>query len=96
MKTLLLLIFVLPIYLAYGQQNDLQLWYNNPAQNWTDALPVGNGRLGGMVFVNYVKENIQLNESCITVRHVTAIVKPINPENSQSHPSERPEVSIRI
>ena len=65
MKTLLLLIFVLPIYLAYGQQNDLQLWYNNPAQNWTDALPVGNGRLGGMVFGNYVKENIQLNEESI-------------------------------
>ncbi len=28
----------------------LILWYQNPAEEWTDALPVGNGRLGAMVF----------------------------------------------
>ena len=38
------------------------LWYNKPAQKWEEALPVGNGSLGGMVFGNYKEERIQLNE----------------------------------
>lgn len=38
------------------------LWYNQPAQKWEDALPVGNGRLGAMVFGKYREERIQLNE----------------------------------
>ena len=36
--------------------NDLRLWYNSPAMEWTEALPVGNGRLGGMVFGGVEKE----------------------------------------
>ena len=43
----------------------LQLWYNQPAQKWTEALPVGNGRLGAMVFGGVVREQIQLNEDSI-------------------------------
>lgn len=38
------------------------LWYTKPAQKWEEALPVGNGRLGAMVFGNYGEERIQLNE----------------------------------
>ena len=38
------------------------LWYENPAEDWEEALPVGNGRLGAMVFGNYGEERIQLNE----------------------------------
>lgn len=37
-------------------------WYASPATNWIEALPVGNGRLGAMVFGNYGEERIQLNE----------------------------------
>ncbi len=37
-------------------------WYQTPAQKWSEALPVGNGRLGAMVFGNYGEERIQLNE----------------------------------
>ena len=47
-------------------QNDkaLKLWYDKPAANtWEAALPLGNGRLGAMVFGNVVNEKIQLNES---------------------------------
>ena len=44
------------------QESNLKLWYNKPAENWNEALPVGNGRLGAMVFGDPVKENIQLNE----------------------------------
>jgi alpha-L-fucosidase 2 len=38
------------------------LWYNTPAQKWDEALPVGNGRLGAMVFGKNGEEHIQLNE----------------------------------
>jgi alpha-L-fucosidase 2 len=38
------------------------LWYESPAKAWEEALPVGNGRLGGMVFGKHSEERIQLNE----------------------------------
>lgn len=38
------------------------MWYNQPAEQWEDALPVGNGRIGAMVFGKYGEEKIQLNE----------------------------------
>ena len=41
------------------------LWYDRPAQLWTEALPIGNGRLGGMVYGNVATERIQLNEETI-------------------------------
>lgn len=41
------------------------LWYDNPAQVWTEALPLGNGRLGAMVFGNPATEEIQLNEETL-------------------------------
>lgn len=45
--------------------NNLVLWYNKPAEQWTDALPVGNGRLGAMVFGGVEREHIQLNEDTL-------------------------------
>ncbi|MSR45033.1 MAG: glycoside hydrolase family 95 protein [Phycisphaerales bacterium] len=41
------------------------LWYRQPAASWTDALPVGNGRLGAMVFGGVREERIQLNEDSL-------------------------------
>ncbi len=41
------------------------LWYSHPAQAWTQALPVGNGRLGAMVFGGVREERIQLNEDSL-------------------------------
>jgi alpha-L-fucosidase 2 len=43
----------------------LKLWYNRPAEQWVEALPVGNGRLGAMVFGNPYREKIQLNENTV-------------------------------
>ncbi len=43
--------------------NPLRLWYRRPADEWTQALPVGNGRLGAMVFGGTHTERIQLNEN---------------------------------
>lgn len=52
--------------IAFAQQNqDLKLWYDAPAANWNEALPIGNGRLGAMVFGIPDQENIQLNENTI-------------------------------
>ena len=41
------------------------LWYRQPARVWNDALPVGNGRLGAMVFGGIVDEHVQLNEETL-------------------------------
>jgi len=46
-------------------REDLQLWYNQPARKWIEALPVGNGRLGAMVFGGTTQEHIQLNEDTV-------------------------------
>ena len=43
----------------------LSLWYRRPAHRWTDALPLGNGRLGAMVFGGVGTERFQLNESTL-------------------------------
>ncbi len=43
-------------------QNSSSFWYNRPASDWLEALPVGNGRMGAMVFSDPVNERIQLNE----------------------------------
>ena len=43
----------------------LALWYRQPAARWVEALPVGNGRLGGMVFGGLDVEHIQLNEDTV-------------------------------
>ena len=44
---------------------DLQLWYDRPASEWVEALPVGNGRLGAMVFGGGATERIQFNEDTV-------------------------------
>ena len=55
-------------YAGYPQQKEtpLKLWYGTPSGNvWENALPVGNGRLGAMVYGNVVRETIQLNEHTV-------------------------------
>jgi len=44
---------------------DLKLWYNQPAKQWTDALPLGNGRIGAMIFGGVNQEHIQFNEETL-------------------------------
>ncbi len=43
----------------------LTLWYRQPAAEWKEALPVGNGRLGAMVFGHPLRERLQLNEDSL-------------------------------
>jgi len=44
---------------------DLRLWYDQPARRWVEALPIGNGRLGAMIFSGVGKERLQLNEDSL-------------------------------
>jgi alpha-L-fucosidase 2 len=50
---------------AVAQQKDYKLWYNQPAKDWNEALPIGNGRLGAMIFGRPDTELIQLNEQTL-------------------------------
>ncbi len=43
----------------------LVLWYEKPATQWTEALPIGNGRMGAMVFGGVTSERLQLNEDTL-------------------------------
>lgn len=45
--------------------DDMKLWYDEPAAQWVEALPVGNGRLGAMVFGEPQCERLQLNEETV-------------------------------
>ncbi|WP_336517362.1 glycoside hydrolase family 95 protein [Pollutibacter soli] len=61
--SVLMVLFSNPVY---SQSQHLRLWYKKPAENvWESALPVGNGRLGAMVYGNVPAETIQLNEHTV-------------------------------
>ncbi|WP_236634461.1 glycoside hydrolase family 95 protein [Pedobacter antarcticus] len=65
-KGMVFTIFISLTISVSAQNTDLKLWYNAPAENvWEAALPVGNGRLGAMVFGNPGQEQISLNEASI-------------------------------
>jgi alpha-L-fucosidase 2 len=48
-----------------GSGGKYVLWYDKPAREWTEALPVGNGRLGGMIFGDPSVERLQVNEESL-------------------------------
>jgi alpha-L-fucosidase 2 len=58
---------------------ELRLWYEAPAKAWTEALPVGNGRLGAMVFGGTQRERLQLNEDTLWAGG------PYEPANTAAH-----------
>jgi alpha-L-fucosidase 2 len=63
-RILALSVLGLAMGLPAGAQDDslLRLWYTHPATQWVEALPLGNGRLGAMVYGDPRRETIQLNE----------------------------------
>lgn len=42
-----------------------RLWYDRPAEEWTEALPLGNGKIGGMIYGGIHEERIGLNEETV-------------------------------
>ena len=64
-KSLLFAVVTMVSLTCCSQKQELKLWYDAPARQWTDALPLGNGRLGAMVFGTPAQERIQINEETI-------------------------------
>jgi alpha-L-fucosidase 2 len=62
-----------------SQQSDNRLWYRQPAGRWEEALPVGNGRLGAMVFGRVAQERLQLNEDTLWAG------SPYSPESPEAY-----------
>ena len=58
-------IFFLLLCLQAQSQNNMKLWYAQPAKDWNEALPIGNGTLGAMIFGRTGEELIQLNEQTL-------------------------------
>ena len=56
------------------------LWYDRPAARWTEALPLGNGRLGAMVFGGVAREHVQFNEESLWSGHPREASNPDAPE----------------
>jgi alpha-L-fucosidase 2 len=83
-KYSMLLICGLICIRSVAQQNvPLKLWYDKPAVKWEEALPLGNGRLGTMLYGNPQQEELQLNEGTVwaggpnnNINPVTATVIP--------------------
>lgn len=63
------------------QSSSLILWYSKPAQEWVEALPVGNGRLGAMVFGGVASERLTLNEDSLWSGGPRAWDNPVAPSH---------------
>jgi alpha-L-fucosidase 2 len=84
---LLLLFLVLTLTPAFAQTQPAQtLWYDQLAKVWEEALPMGNGRLGAMVFGRPAEELIQLNEATLWTGG------PGNPNPNPEAPNYLPKV----
>ena len=79
-------------YSANAQQQgnaNLKLWYDKPASVWEEALPLGNGKTGAMVFGGVAKERFQLNDN-------TLWSGSPNPGNSPEGPSILPQIRRQV
>lgn len=66
---------------ATTRPGTLDLIYAKPAGEWVEALPVGNGRIGGMIFGGVLQERIELNEDTLWAG---SPYNPVNPEAAAS------------
>ena len=64
--------------LTVSAEQPLQLWYRQPAAKWTEALPLGNGRIGAMVHGGVEREHLQLNEDTLTSGEPPADLRTID------------------
>ena len=81
MTTLILAIWPVAASISLGAE-PLLLWYDQPAQKWAEALPLGNGHLGAMIFGDPTAEHLQLNENTVW--------------SGQRHDNPRPEMQQNL
>jgi alpha-L-fucosidase 2 len=72
----LLLYFSFAVSYSTHAQQPLQLWYKQPASTWTEALPIGNGRIGGMIYGDARREHIQFNEETLWTGRPREFARP--------------------
>jgi alpha-L-fucosidase 2 len=72
--------------LAQGAARSNALWYSRPADEWVQALPIGNGRIGAMVFGGIASERLQLNEDSF---FSGGPYDPVNPAAREALPKVR-------
>lgn len=73
----LFFVFLLVACAQTEKKDPLTLWYETPADSWNDALPVGNGRAGGMIFGGVEEEQVQLNENTLYSGEPSVVFKDI-------------------
>jgi hypothetical protein len=71
---------------AKSKNAGLELWYDRPAERWLEALPIGNGRIGAMVFGRVRQERLSLNESTLWAG---SPYDPVNPDALAALPEVR-------
>lgn len=67
------------VYAQKAGDPGLKLWYNKPAEAWEEALPLGNGKTGAMVFGGLVTERLQLNDNTLWSGYPEAGNNPAGP-----------------
>jgi len=74
------------ISIAFAKPGDaLTLWYDQPSEKWTDALPIGNGRLAAMVYGGPLREHLQLNEDTLTSGEPPADLRSLDITKNYDH-----------
>ena len=76
MRKFMIMALVWLAALPIAAKNTHLLWYNRPAMTWTQALPIGNGTMGAMVFGTPAVERIQLNEETIWAGQPNQVLNP--------------------
>lgn len=72
LRSLVIFGFLMSFSFVFGQH---KLWYDKPATDWEEALPIGNGRLGAMVYGGDNKETLQFNEETLWTGEPRSYVK---------------------
>ena len=67
---------------SFAQKQALKLWYDKPATLWSEALPIGNGYMGAMIFGNPLKEHLQINDGTLYSGDPNGTFKNINVRKS--------------
>ena len=65
MKKNIIVLFAILLSSLLVRAEDLKLWYNSPATTWVEALPLGNSRMGVMLYGGTATEELQLNEETV-------------------------------
>ena len=80
MKIKMILLALISVFVQMTSAKGLKLWYDKPASVWQEALPLGNGRMGAIVFGGVRHEQIQLNENTVWAGSPYSNSRAVNPD----------------